>query len=278
VPFDLTDADTSTDVILLSPWREYIDFRVETPAGDLLDPSAVAALVDSSFVPGSSLDAYRLSLPAIWPTHSAHAGRWHAHLSFGNTHANPGVVYDRELQSAGMARAAAHGAPYSVSVQARSSLTMTASATARRAAPATTVDHRVSLRQLDIPLDTRCTVVVEATDPSGATTTIALVGTGAGVFRLATDAPVAGIYTFRYLARGTSFAGTRFMREQVRTVGVWKGGDAPPPRSDPKHDEDCCTAVLACLLEDRGIQALLKRYDIDARRLSRCLSHSKGKP
>lgn len=277
IPFDLTEADTSTDVILLSPWRKYISFRVETPAGELIDAAATSALVDSTFVPGASLDAYRLSLPAIWPTHSAHAGRWHAHLKIGDSPANPGATtYYREADPS-LARLATHGVPFSVSVQAHSSLTMTASATARRATPATIIDHRVALRQLDIPLDTRCEVVVEAIDPNGVKTTVGLASTGVGVFAAATDAPIAGVYTFRYLARGTSFAGTRFMREQLRTVGIWKGGDAPPPRSGEGGDKECCTAVLSCLLEDRGVRELLKRYGIDARGIVKCLDKHHGK-
>jgi hypothetical protein len=55
------------DVILVSRWRQEIDFEVEveTPGGTIVDPSVVPRLVDSSFVAGSSLDACRHSLPAI---------------------------------------------------------------------------------------------------------------------------------------------------------------------------------------------------------------------
>ena len=72
---------------------------------------------------------------------------------------------------------------------------------------------------------------LEATDPNGVTGTVDLAATSPGAFAVATDAPVAGVYTFHYVARGTSFAGVPFTREQVRTVGVWAGGDDPPPRS-----------------------------------------------
>ncbi|CAG4889118.1 M14 family zinc carboxypeptidase [Paraburkholderia saeva] len=278
IPFNLTEADTSADVILLSPWRKYIDFKVETPAGDLIDASVAAALVDSTFVPGASLDAYRVSLPAIWPTHAAHAGQWYAHLQIGDSRTGPSIASSYREADAGRRQLVAHGVPFSVSVQAQSSLAMSASATAQRAVPATTIDHRVQLRQLDIPLDTPCSVSVEATDPNGVTSTSALTATGTGTFATATDAPVAGVYTFHYVARGTSFAGVAFTREQVRTVGVWAGGDAPPPRSGPRGDDGCCTNVVACLLEERGVQALLKRYGIDAASIVRCLEKHGGKP
>lgn len=278
VPFNLTEADTSTDVILLSPLRRYIDFRVETPAGDLIDASTVASLVDSTFVAGASLDAYRLSLPAIWPSHSAHAGTWYAHLEIGGSRTNPTLSsYYREAE-VDRSQIVAHGVPFSVSVQARSSLTMTAEAAARRPVPATDIDHRVTLRQLDIPLDTRCSVIVEATDPAGVTSIVNLVETGAGEFAATTHAAAAGVYTFHYVAQGTTFAGVRFTREQVRTAGVWVGGGDAPPRSGPGDGKACCEGVIRCLLEDRGVQAWLKRYEVDAKRIIDCLAKGEKKP
>jgi len=276
VPFDLTEADFATDVILLSPYRKVLDFTVETPLGEVIDPSVVGGLVDSAFVAGVSLDAYRLSLPVISTASSAHAGRWYARLELGR--GQPGMapaVYVRGADNQ-KGQTLAHGVPFSVTVQAQSSLTMTADASALRATPATTIDHRVTLAQLGIPLDTGCTVVVEATDPTGSNATISLVETDTGIFTGTTDAPIAGVYTFRYVGRGRSFAGVAFMREQVRTVGVWVGGDDQPP-GEESGGGGCCTDVISCLLEDRGIQRLLKRYEIDAKGLRRCLAdHAKG--
>ncbi|MGB7964588.1 MAG: VWA domain-containing protein, partial [Propionicimonas sp.] len=285
VPFDLTEADTSAEVVLLSPYRKYLDFRVETPSGEVIDPSTVSSLVDSVFVPGRSLDEYHLSLPAIWPTHSAQAGRWHALLELRSWVANTGLASSYREQSsfepgeAERRTLVAHGAPWLVTVQAQSSLTMTADATAQRATPATLIDHRVVLRQLDIPLDTPCAVRVEATDPGGSTVTLSLSGADVGVFVGVTAAPVAGVYSFRYVADGTSLAGVRFTREQVRTVGVWFGGDDPPPRAGGDGHEGghasgcgCCTDVIECLLEDRGVRRLLERYDIDGGRILKCLA------
>lgn len=274
VPFDLTEADTSVDVILLSPLRKYINFRLEAPTGDMIDAAVVPMMVGSSFVTGLSLDAYRLSLPAIWPTHSAHRGRWYAHLELGKTGGAPTMSsYMREVD-VDRSQVIAHGVPYSVSVQAQSSLTMTADAAARRSVPATKIDHHVGLRQLGIPLDTRCDAVVETVDPKGAKATVSMSSTGPGDFAAETDAPMAGVYSFHYVCRGTSFAGVPFMREQVRTVGVWVGGDDQPPRTDPGGREGCCQAVLTCLLQDRGIQKLMKRYEVDAGHIVECLTKS----
>ena len=281
-PFDLTEGDTSVDVILLSPWRNVIDFAIETPAGDVIDAGVVPQLVDSAFVAGASLDAYRLSLPAIWPTHSAQGGQWHARLSLGRGAGMPGKLLRDNAAITGGPALAAHGVPYSVSVHAQSSLTMDADATPRRHVPPTQIDHRVALRQLGIPLDTRCDATLEASDPNGQTMRVQMApGTVPGEFVATTPAPVPGVYTFRYLGRGLSFAGVRFMREQVRTVGVWVGGDDPPPHGGDHggaggNDDGCCTDVLKCLLNDRGVQQLLKRLEIDGKRIAKCLRAQRG--
>ena len=60
------------------------------------------------------------------------------------------------------------------------------------------------------------------------------------------------------------------MREQVRTVGVWEGGGDPPPKSGV-DGEGCCRETLRCILEDNGVQRLLKHYEIRADRILRCL-------
>ena len=270
VPFDLSEADTSTDVILLSPYRKVINFQIETPDGDLIDPSSISALVDSVFLPGISLDAYRLSLPAIWPTHSSQAGRWYARLEIGKSPTNLMVASHVRDSDLDRREVYAHGVPFSVSVQAQSSLTMKVDAAARQPTPATIIDHRVSLRQLDIPLDTMCTAELQVTDPSGTTRSVTMQQSGVGEFSAATDALVAGVYFLRYICRGTSFAGVAFMREQVRTVGVWEGGGDPPPKSGV-DGEGCCRETLRCILEDKGVQRLLKHYEIRADRILRCL-------
>lgn len=267
VPFSITDADTSMDVILLSQYRRLIDFSVEAPTGDIIDPASVSSLVGSEFVAGTSLDAYRLTLPAVWQTHGAHRGVWNAVVRLGDIR-RPGLA--AQLRDAPQHRAAdlAHGIPVSITVQAESSLTMSAHATPRSAEPSTTIDHDVRLRQLDIPLDTTCSVELEATDPNGVTTSQSLPLTAPGAFAAMTSAPIGGVYTFRYLARGLSLAGAPFMREQVRTVAVWDGGNEAPPRDT--GGDACCRELLRCLVTDRGVQRLLKRYGIDGRRIQRC--------
>ncbi|BAN27539.1 M14 family zinc carboxypeptidase [Caballeronia insecticola] len=274
IPFNLNEGDTSVDVILLSAYRKYLNFRVETPAGDLIDPASVGSLIDSAFTAGAGLDAYRLSLPVVWPSHSAHAGRWYARLELARE-SGPGVSDAMRDTAVARAQVVSHGIPVSVTVQARSSLAMTADASAQRGTPPSVIDHRVTLRQLGIPLDTGASVIVEAIGPNNDTSTFKLADAGAGEFTGQSNATASGVYTFRYIASGTSFAGLAFTREQVRTVGVWAGADDPPPRSHG-GEKGCCGDVIECLLQDRGVRALLKRYEIDAARIAECLAKKRG--
>src|SRR6185295_5765750 len=38
IPFQLTGADTGVDVILLTPYTQIVDFRVQTPSGLIIEP------------------------------------------------------------------------------------------------------------------------------------------------------------------------------------------------------------------------------------------------
>jgi hypothetical protein len=64
--------------------------------------------------------------------------------------------------------------------------------------------------------------------PDGTSLAIDLVEQAEGqlVGRLATTAP--GVYGIRIRARGTTFRGEPFVREQTLTAAVWRGGDRPP--------------------------------------------------
>jgi hypothetical protein len=187
---------------------------------------------------------------------------------------------DNTIAAVGHVALAAHGVPYSVSVHAQSSLTMDANVTPRRLAPPTVIDHHVALRQLGIPLNSQCDAVLEASDPNGIKTVIPMAPTATpGEFVVQTPAPIAGVYSFRYLGRGVSFSGLRFMREQLRTVGIWVGSEAAPPSGDPGcacRGECCCTELLKALVQDRGVQQLLSRLEIDSKRIADCLEQGKG--
>src|SRR5436305_1316730 len=80
IPFPVTEADYGVDVILLAKEPSAVDFRVETPGGQLIDP-AMAGSPNIQFVQTPQVSYYRLALPALPPSpDTSHGGRWHAVL------------------------------------------------------------------------------------------------------------------------------------------------------------------------------------------------------
>ena len=66
----------------------------------------------------------------------------------------------------------------------------------------------------------------------------------------------------------------------MRTLAVWARGDDPSPTvidpgRPPQDHLDLC-GLLQCLLEDGGVQGLLKRNEIDPGRVRRCLKRACG--
>jgi len=95
----------------------------------------------------------------------------------------------------------------------------------------------------------------------------------AGVFEASFAASLPGIYQLIFRAEGETWHGCYFIREELRTAAVWHGGDNQPPTTaaDPStRDEQLCE-IIKCILNDKGVVEFLRRYEIDVRRLSRCL-------
>ena len=63
IPFNLSETDISSDVILLSPAPWAFRFWLETPDGDLIDPSNTLVLPAVDFVLGQHSAYYRMTLP-----------------------------------------------------------------------------------------------------------------------------------------------------------------------------------------------------------------------
>lgn len=85
VPFLLTEADAGVDVILLTPHTKAVDFRLQTPTGQIIEPWRAMAEPSMRFVLSSGVSYYRLALPAqLQPSRFDHDGTWHALLTIGH--------------------------------------------------------------------------------------------------------------------------------------------------------------------------------------------------
>jgi hypothetical protein len=295
VPFQLTAGDAGVDVILLTPYPQVVDFRLQTPSGQIIEPWLAMSEPGMRFVLSSGVSYYRLALPLeFMPDRFDGGGTWHALLTIGKPRVVRGGTVDGRdpgIRHAMFARApaavaAARGLeaqrasvlvaenqgfaaqvsrtlrtlPYSLVVHSYSNLSLRAHFEQTSFEPGARVTIHVSLAQSGIPLDQRAGVWAEVRRPDGAIARLDLVERSDGQFagELATTAP--GVYQIRVRARGTTFRGEPFTREQTLTAAVWRGGDRT---ADPGSDL-------------RGIVDLLRERDARLCELLRCFTAPDG--
>jgi hypothetical protein len=263
VPYLLTEADARTDVIVLSPAAEALEVRLEAPDGQVFDPTNGVTLV-----PAPTYQALRLGLPI-----PAVPGTWVAHLLLDRGRfARWLEKQDNRQDELFLNRVKAHGVPFTVTVHARSGLRMTAAVTQASRRPGSQADVLAALTQAGIPLAHSAAVRALVTDPSGATSAVPLDEFDAGLFRGSVPTPTAGVYRILVRAEGASLHGTKFTREELRTVGVWsRGDDRPaPPSEEPRDVPDWC-GLLSCWLDSESVGRFLAEHKIEVGQLRECL-------
>ncbi len=279
IPFWLNEADITAKGILLTSAPQAIRYVLETPDGDIIDPAVAGAHPEATFEVGSQVSLYRVSLPIHLGSNNAHAGRWFARLKVDEK------IYKRYLASLDNSPALheqtiAHGLRYNFNVHAYSNLRMRALLTQTSNEPGASMTIRALLTEYGVPAAARATCRAEATRPDNTETTLTMMEVEPGVFEAKVTAVFAGIYRFRIVAEGRTLRGRRFTREQTLTGAVWKGGDNPPPSSkdDPNAGNDRFCRLINCLLKQKSIQEALRKAEIDAAELRRCLEEYCRKP
>jgi hypothetical protein len=313
IPFTVSDADSGLEVVLMTPLPHNVDFRLETPNGMLVEPWQAQADPAMQFAFSDQSAFYRLALPLqLQPNRFDQAGKWHAVLTIGKPRVGGDFVdVDREILDARrnsttppqaalpseaqrrfeLARLPQYGAsathggarqlPFSLVVQAYSSVSFRASAEQSGYRVGSEAHLSAVLTQSGLPIDDAA-VWAEITAPSGRTTNVDLAADGArwiGSF----PANEAGVHRARVRARGRTRKAVRFEREQTVTVVVWHGADRPgdpasTPRPDPVDggDADLCD-FLSCVLGPDGaiserLRARLDKAGFDLGRLWKCLA------
>lgn len=257
IPFDIADTDITARAVLLTDNPFAVLFGLETPDGDVIDPSTVNPQV--LFRTGTGIEMYRVSLPLPLGANTAHIGTWHALLGISGRYT--GVATHGFIGQAESAR-------YSLSVHSYSNLRMRASLAQNSNEPGATVFVRASLTEYAQPMTFPVSVQAEIKRPDDTTSVITLSGQDEA-YEGSFVASQAGVYHVRILARGTSRRGRLFTRETTRTAAVWQGGDQPP--SDPRSPGHQWCEIVKCLLDQKSITELLHRLGIDPNDLERCL-------
>ncbi len=284
VPFDVTDADIRLDALVLGDMAKVFRIELVAPDGTVLSAGAGAE--------EGAGEAYRVlrAVPADALAPGTAAGKWKLVLSVDGdqlgiwigdlrkrldrvSSSRAGLILEAVLASIKV-----HGVPYTVSVQARSALRLGVELTQQSRRPGFPGRLRATLTDSGIPLSGTTAMSALVTRPDGVEQVLGLAVVEPGVYGAEVPTDVPGVYRVLVRAHGTDLRGTPFTREELRTLAVWARGDDPPPlvidpgRPPERHLDPCL--LLQCLLEDDGVQGLLKRNEIDPDRVRRCLKRA----
>jgi hypothetical protein len=220
IPFWLTETESLTDVILLTPFPKALHFEIETPLGIRVTPTSSYAGVE--FVDSKALRFYRLRLPLlVMPERPVQAGLWHAILTQRER------VADEGRQRPG------GRVPYHVSVQGGTDLAFRARLHQDDFKPGAVLSLQARLTHLGIPWEADARVWADIAAPDGSTGVVKLKRTAPGEYagNQVTNQP--GVYACRVRAEGRTPRGWRFQREQTVTGAIFVGG---PEQPDPRED------------------------------------------
>jgi len=268
IPFQVAETEYGLDVFLLtqSPWA--VDFELEAPNGELLSPSSVVALPNARYVQAAGMAYYRLSLPADpAKPDGTRGGLWNVLLKLGKPKLE---AYTYQSYVAGAA--ASGGLAYDVVVHCYSNLTFRAQVTQSGFDPGASVTVHAALTEYDVPVDHRGYSWAEVTRPDNSTFLLAMSETDPGRFLGAFIADIAGLYTIRARATGSTFSGAPFQREQTLSAAVYPGA-SQPPQIGGTGSEWC--SLLRCLVGsqviDRALVDRLRQQGLNLDSLLKCL-------
>jgi hypothetical protein len=276
IPFLVSEADMGMDVILLSPAPYLVDFQLETPDGQRIDPTLASSEPAMQFASSNQVSYYRFSLPALrGDPGGSYAGTWHAVLQLG--------ARARQFNMRSMIPSqafASRALPYNLVVHSYSNLRFKAFVEQSGFAPGAVLLVGASLLQYDYPLEGQATVFAEITLPDGGTTRIQLDEHGGGQFAANFTATRSGLYTMRIRAAGSTLEGTPFTREQTLSAAILANADLPSGHqgrtgSAQGIDTFLCD-LLQCLVSDKVIGGELRRElgakGLDLAALQDCLA------
>jgi hypothetical protein len=270
IPFLLNDADIDSTVILLTDLPA-VRFRIETPAGDIMDPAQAVAL-GATYAIGTNMSYYRFTLPLPLGAKPAERGTWYALLEVDDK------IFRRYLHASdqpfatGAARLV-HGIRYNVSAQSYSNLRLQASVSQNSLQPGATLTLRAALSEYGVPVDHRASVRAELERPDNSQATLTLAEVEPGVFGVSTVADIQGVYRFRLVASGVTMRHIAFTREQLLSGAVVLGGDSPAPTSDPSthgHAANLCD-LIECLLRPEALGRFLTEHHVDQNAVRSCI-------
>lgn len=253
IPFTVSRADVSIDVILLAPLAPFVEVVLRAPDGTEIDPATAAVEPNVEFQLHEQMAFYRLDLPAIpGRPDGTHAGTWHIVARLRREMDLKPLTHrlaDVSWSTADVSAIAERGAlPYSAVVHTRSNLDMRAEVIQTSLEPGTTVGLGVTLTEYGVPFAGSADVWAELSRPGSTTTEkVVLHADGDGRWTATFVAGSAGLYRARVRAVGVGRYGSSFTREKTLTAGVFVPRPERTDPSDPFGEKLC--ELLRCLVE-----------------------------
>jgi len=246
---------------------------VETPDGKVIDV-ANAAGFGVTFKTDGNTKTSSFNLPVAFQAQKIQAGTWNAILEI-----DP-ALYKRELSVLGdKNRSAASSlmakvAQYCVSMHSFSNLRMTAAVTQNGYEPGSTFTLRANLKEYNQPVEKRARVEADLEYPDHTQRVLSFSEIQPGVFEASLVATMPGIYRFIVRAKGGTYKGVPFTREQMLNAAVLHDiHNVPGQPSSPGKDDWC--QLLACLLSEenlsRELQERLKKDGINLDGIRHCV-------
>jgi uncharacterized protein YegL len=261
IPFQLSKADQSASIVVVSPAAWLIDLHLQAPDGTIIGPGTTLNAV----LERNALDTfYRVQLPTL-PANpiGSHGGTWHAILELNRDHKPP---KDRDQRA--LPTLVGPSIPYTLVVQSFSNLLFEVRVEKPVSQLGDTVHLLASLQQYDIPMTTLASVFAEITSTSfdHSTNTVTLQAQrsdGGGLYVATFQATTPGLYTVRFRATGSTIEGEPFQLEQTRTAVIRRnGGGVLPDQSGNDQSARCLCELLHGLLGRTTVLKWLESHGV----------------
>lgn len=273
LPFLLSEADINCRVILLTDFP-VVKLSVETPNGDVIN-EANAAGFGVTFKTSGSTKTSSFNLPIAFQAKKMQVGTWNAVLEIDAALFKRTLSVLRDKDPAAAANLQGKGARYCVSIHSFSNLRMNASVSQNAYDPGSTFTLRAKLKEYDLPVEKRAAVNAHFEYPDHTHGVLPLAEIQPGVFEATMVANMPGIYRFTTEAKGVTYRGAPFTREQILNAAVFRGiADIPGQPIDGVTKADICH-LLSCLLGDktltREFEESLKKQGISLAGIRKCM-------
>jgi hypothetical protein len=270
VHFELSEADIDATVVLFVDVPA-VRLWIETPSGKRLSEAKLAAL-GAQVAHGTNMTFCRFGLPLPVGT-GEHRGIWHAVLRVDKARLKRAITgRPRERGAAAsrveLQRLRAHGVRYNVTVSTWSNVRMSARLAQSSFEPGATLGLDVTLSEYGLPIDHRARVEADVTKPDGSALKVSLPETAPGSFQADLVTAQSGVWRVRVRARGYSYGGSAFTREQLLSAAVIVI-DRPPML--PSGGDRSLECLIDCLIDDPAVKRWLRKSGINYERLIDCV-------